>query len=342
MRIKLTVLSPIHIGSGEEISPTEYFIDGNKFIRIDMNGLFNDSRFGGYFESFISNAKNQRYLGDLVKNRDLLLHYPLYSFNLSPGVDNLKNKIAVKAFVKSAGRVYIPGSSLKGSLLSAIIWKKGKEAKIKDIKDLTSILDIIIGNISNRPLNNKFKFSRWLDVSDSELKFPSEVLELSLIKVENLLVAQRKIQSIPVLCETLKRGITFETEFKSCLVYDGKIIDEFGKLSELDILKACHEFYSKIYEKEKYFGNQKLKLPDLPSNLDYFLVRLGQGSTCLSTSLLILAEGLGINNYEVKRPPIKGRHLPPIKPGEFPRTKKLVQNQPKGLSMGWAKIEKIE
>lgn len=318
MKIRLKVLTPIHIGSGEEISPVEYLVQDNKFIRINMQTLFEDKEFKPLMDKFIIASQNQRYIGDLLPE-ELLLKHSLYSLNISS--KERFNFINVKSFIKSANRVYIPGSSLKGAILSAVIWKKAKEKRIKNIDK--SLIDIIIGEISNRPLHNKF--SRWLDVSDSSFRSPSESLELSLVK----LVGSENKRQLPILYETLKEGITFDFEIKTSV----DSIDKFGKLSEEEILNAVDEFYKKVLQKEKEFKFSQ-KLPDCKIS---FLIRIGQGSTCLSTSFLILAEDLGIN-YKLFRPSIGRRKIPPLYPGEQPQTRKLVNGE---LSLGWAKIERL-
>lgn len=317
MKIKIGVLTPLHIGSGEEISPLEYLIDGNTFFRIDMDGLFSDPEFEPLKEKFIELAKNTRYIGSILP-KSLLLKHILYSINIHPSAKN-SNPIAVKSFIKSAGRVYIPGSSLKGSILSAILYKKAKEEKITEIKK--DILNLI-GKVSHSPLNNEF--SRWLDITDSDFKLPSECLELVLAKV----IGSKRGSSLPIFYEVIKPGTIFTTEIKTSL----NSIYKFGKLSEEEILKSADEFYKKIYEKEK---NSKLSqlLPSIPE--DGFLLRLGQGSTCLSTSFLILAEELGIKDYKVHRPKIRGRKLPPIKPGEEPSTRKLISGN---IPLGWIEV----
>ncbi|MCM8826476.1 MAG: hypothetical protein NC904_03045 [Candidatus Omnitrophica bacterium] len=71
MKIKLKILTAVHIGSGQEISPIEYIFYDDKFIRIDMDGLFTDPEFKPLQEKFINSAKFQRYIGDLLP-KDLL------------------------------------------------------------------------------------------------------------------------------------------------------------------------------------------------------------------------------------------------------------------------------
>lgn len=322
MKVKIKILTPVHIGSGNEISPAEYLIDNEKFIRLDVDNLFKSEDFKQYINKYVKEASTgNRYIGDIIHNKEILKGYALYTVNINKSAkDYLKShKTNVKSFIKSAGRVYIPGSSLKGSILSAIIWKKAKEKSVKEISK--NLLDIILNDISNSSIN---KYSHWLNVTDTDLKLPVDSLELSLI---NLMGASTG-RSIPILCETIKPGTIFTFELKTSI----DSFYKFGKLSETEIINAVNEFYRVVYNKETEY-KIKQELPKLQANT--FLIRLGQGSTCLSTSYLILAEDLNIDKYKIFRPKVKGKKLPPIKPGEQPWTRKLISST---IPLGWCEI----
>ena len=309
MKIQLRILTPTHIGSGEAISPLEYLVNDNKFIRLDMDGLFRDPDFKPRTEKFIQLSKSQRYIGKLLPN-DLLLRHSLYSLDISSGAKGA-NPIEVKSFVKSAGRVFIPGSSLKGSILSGIMEKVLKEKGERRLRNFPELLDQVLSKMSTRCHG---RFSRWLNVGDSELKKSEETLELSLAK----LVGARSGRQMSVFYETLKENIEFELEIKTALNND-----RWGKKSEGEILNIANEFYRKVYEKEKGFSQN---LPEVSP--DSFLFRIGQGSTAWSTSFLILAEELGIRNYTIQRPRFHRVSGPP-------RTRKLVTGT---KSMGWVEV----
>jgi len=307
MKVKLKALSFIHIGSGEEISPSEYYIADGDFIRLDMDRLFLDPEFEPMMEKFISSAASQRYIGDLLPS-DMLDRYPLYRIPIRGDAKSYMktNRTVVKSFVKSAGRVYIPGSSIKGSLLSAMIWhvlkgdkriKEKIESWICDRRVYQDLMDYAFRLLAGRDSPFRVgRFLHWLDVSDSNLKSPENCLEISLARVEG---AQRG-GKIPVLYEMLKPGQDFEFEIKPRETRYG--VDE--------ILRISNEFYGKVLERDK-----SENVPAEPN-----LIRLGQGSSAFSTSLLILAEELGITRYRV-RPP---------------RTRKRING---AFAMGWARIE---
>lgn len=324
MKIKLKALTPIHIGSGEEISPIEYIIintkegkicnnfeNANRFIRVNMDSLFGDPEFKPLMEKFIESAKEQRYIGELLPEK-LLLRHPLYKLEISFIKEKI-SPITIKSFIKSAGRVFIPGSSLKGSILSGVMYKILKDKKIQRFKSYIEHLGEVLSEISSQPITDNPQFSRWIDVKDSNLKSPEETLELSLTK----LVGARTQREMPILYETIKENTEFETEIIS---HSTKLIEE--------ILKMADEFYRKVYEKEKNF--QKQILPQISK--DSLLLRIGQGSTAWATSFLILAEELNIKNYTIQRPKFHKITGPP-------QTRKLITGT---KSMGWLEVSHVK
>ena len=311
MKIKLKIISPVHIGSGEEISPVEYLVDKDKFIRLNMEGLFKDKDFKKYQERFIERASYSRYIGDFIPP-EVLKSYPLYTIQISSEAERYlqEHKTVVKSIIKSAGRAFIPGSSLKGSILSGVMYGILKDKKNINLRDYSSLLDRVIGEISERPQNKRF--SRWLDVVDSDFKRPEEALQLSLAK----LVGARSEKEMPILYETIKEDIEFSSEIKTGL----NSVDKWGKLTEEKILKIADEFYRKVYTRS---AASAIALPEKG-----FLLRLGQGATAYSTSFLILAEELGIKNYTIQRPPFHRTFGPP-------KTKKLISGK---KPLGWTEI----
>ena len=320
IKLKIKILSPVHIGSGEEITPIEYLIDGNKFIKIDMDSLFTDEKFKQkkLIEDFIKkSSEGNRYIGDIVSN-DLLKKHTLYSIDISNTAKEYikSHKINIRAFIKSANRVYIPGSSLKGSILSGVIEQILSKKNINRFNNYEDHLRDVLNEITNG--EKLGKFSKWLDVRDSELKSVEESLEV--VKTE--IIGARSNRAIPVLYEALKTGMEFETEIRTQ-----------SQKNEKELLEMASNFYyKKVYEKEKKFFKEKninAQLPQLSNNT--YILRLGQGSTAWSTSFLILAEELNIRDYTIQRPRSHRISGPP-------RTRKLVSGT---ISMGWVEI-KIE
>ncbi|MBC7362148.1 MAG: type III-A CRISPR-associated RAMP protein Csm5 [Candidatus Aminicenantes bacterium] len=317
MKARIKVLTPVHIGSGQVISPSGYFIDKErgKFNVLNMDSLFRDKDFAKYRDDFIKQAASSRYIGDIIQDHNLLKRHVLYSTDIT--TEARGHKIEVKAFVKSAGRPYFPGSSIKGSVITALIYfalkelaTKGKKkeiealmANINDRKANDRLLDLAYGYLSGKNVLKKFehfsdqesdkskekfedKFLNLLDVSDSTYLSPRETL-----RVEKCLVqGARRGGNIPVLYETIKENVEaeFEIKKKKCQLEEGQI------------LKICDNFYRKVIKND----GLNLNLPEKPG---YYLLRVGQGATAFSTSMLILADEVGIKSYKVKRPRTRKR-----------------------------------
>ncbi len=313
MKVKLETLTPLHIGSGEEISPSEYFIDkdSGKFVRLNMDDLFRDPLFGIHMDRFISEASRQRYIGAIIEH-SLLKKYHIYSIPISGEARTYisNNKTNVKTVVKTAGRVFIPGSSIKGSILSALIWHVLKnnygphKARIdefltkppgnirEEAETYNELLRLSLSIIS--PNAKQGRFNQWINLSDSTTRSPEESIEIYVSKVKG----GRRGSDLPILYEAIKIGQTFELE----------IVKTGAKFNEKEILKIVHDFYLKV---AKHDG--------VDVGTEPYLFRLGQGSTAYATSLLILADDLKIKGYRVKPP----------------RTRKRIEGE---IPMGFARL----
>ncbi|MGB9628154.1 MAG: type III-A CRISPR-associated RAMP protein Csm5 [Thermodesulfobacteriota bacterium] len=301
MKIKVEILTPVHIGSGEEISPSEYYIDkdSGKFSCLNMDALFLDPLFKNYMDRFISEVSKQRYIGSIIEH-SLLKKHPLYTIPISGEAKSYiaNNQTNVKALVKTAGRVFIPGSSVKGSILSAVMWHilknnyavnrakihelmiKQPQNRREELEDYNELLRLSLSLIV--PNSKQGRFSQWLSISDSTYKSPQESIEIYLSRVKGA----RRGGELPILFEGIKKGQIFKME----------LLKVGSKLDEKEILEIVHTFYLRVAE---YDGVNVDKQP--------YLLRLGQGSTAYATSLMILANDLGIKDYRVSPPKTRKR-----------------------------------
>ncbi len=140
--------------------------------------------------------------------------------------------------------------------------------------------DFVFSHITHSAMSTRFV--QWMNISDSDLKSPEDSLEISLARVKGA----RRGGELPVLYETLKPDQSFEAE----------LLKVESRFSEKEILKIAHDFYLRVA------AHDRIDVPKEP-----YLLRLGQGSTAYSTSLLILAEELGIKNYRVAPPRTRKR-----------------------------------
>jgi hypothetical protein len=288
--VELEVLTPTHIGGGTDINPTEYWIDEG-LARVQMNSLFADHSFTPYLEAFIANAASERYIGQHLPS-DLICRHIRYQVPMAPDARQyiVQHQVVIKEYIKSAGRPFIPGSSIKGSILSALMYcvlgeecrslgsRESIEQCISNEKGFVRLLDMTIGGLKNQGSAKRDRFSRWIDVSDSNLSQP----EKSLNVYYSELVGTRK-GSLPILFEGLVPG----TKWMFSLATG----PEFRfRLDE--VLEITNAFYRAVWKKSGIRENP-------PEN--GFLLRLGQGSSAWATSLLLFAEAVGLK-YTMKSP----------------------------------------
>lgn len=305
MKLKLEVLTPVHISSGSEISPSGYYIDKKSTLLnvVNMDGLLADPAFRIYEQEFINNASRSRYLGAIIKeDHNLLSRHVLYSLPTTTEF-RAANTINIKAFIKSAGRVYIPGSSIKGAIISALLYQAlldlGNRIDLSQLLSssrksaydelLGTCYDYLSGNTQafrartdDRGEIGQKKFINLLSVSDTSQLKPEQCLRADICQV----TGSRSSRAIPIMYETLKKGSTFELELKNTRC----------KFSEKEILQICDGFYKKVAAKE-----------NLSYSKEPHLLRLGQGSSRFAVSFLIAAEELKISNYKLRPPKTRKR-----------------------------------
>ena len=124
------ILTPIHIGSGDELEPYDYLIKDNRFFKINLS-------------DFILNlsAEDQAEFNDLVATDLVRLRqfnkekvdtdkFSEYSADVSEAVVKLyqekvdipENRLIIAPFIRDLNRPFLPGSSLKGAIRTAVIY----------------------------------------------------------------------------------------------------------------------------------------------------------------------------------------------------------------------------
>ncbi len=156
MKYEIEVISPVHIGSGGAISPIEYVVEDN-FYRADMDRIFEDERFDT--NRFIEGAKGGAlYLGRFAS--ELAKEHVRYALDISHSTKtNLQGLIGsrsstVREFIKTKDDAYIPGSSIKGAIRTAILWWALKNNRVL-FENVERYLEILLNarNLSERIRN---------------------------------------------------------------------------------------------------------------------------------------------------------------------------------------------
>jgi CRISPR-associated protein Csm5 len=134
--MKVKVLSPVHIGSGERKTRMNFILKDNKayFINGDLiNSLINSQGLTDKFIQWATQRGNDisQFLRDYPMIERNLLENPLYVIPIKDIID----REVVLHIKDSENRFFIPGSSIKGAIRTALIYTVLAETK-PDINQL--------------------------------------------------------------------------------------------------------------------------------------------------------------------------------------------------------------
>jgi len=138
-KCKLIPLTPLHIGSGQDIEPHQYVVRNKKYYRIDIYNIFsklNDEEKEIFtekieegiipFRSYVAKIYKEEY-GFLYSGNVGDKFYTNYKKKIGGAKNkNDENMLIIKEFIQSMDNKYIPGSTLKGALRGAYLFENGE------------------------------------------------------------------------------------------------------------------------------------------------------------------------------------------------------------------------
>lgn len=370
--VQLTTLSPLFIGSGKTLSPYSDFIqEGNTLIYLDqkkIEAVISDKPelIDAYVKEIRRNMENTRAnvsLKDFITTR---LKLSLES------VTKQKRRLVgtigrqqLRQFISTAGRPFIPGSSLKGAFRTAVLYdwltndnvgkkilaefihfiekcdsndKKEREDAKEKIQDINIELKCF-GNISEDPF-------RFLHIADSNC---IESTALQACQVERVSIENDKSKYIPQPAECLGEKTNASFRITVQKPNQNTKFPFLDKMEISELLKKANAFYKEAIWREldeldgnKRFSSlfsfyEKLEKQIDGLNPNEAILRLGGGKTFFENSV-----GLAIDDYD------SGDHLetfllaikmPKYKKGFFPKTRTVVmENNNPFRPLGWIKL----
>ena len=163
MKIKLKTLTPVHIGTGKKLSELEFYNNH----RINFDKLF----------ELLAEEKQQEFFDWIDQNPQINVNDIQRKFNLKPsdiikkcGLYSLPSSFQrdLNEGVKdSSNKLFIPGSSLKGSLRTALIYKV--LASSSDKTFLSKFLDVLFKE-SNNLQGYSGKIKNFIKSADNSLE----------------------------------------------------------------------------------------------------------------------------------------------------------------------------
>ncbi|MBD3352570.1 MAG: type III-A CRISPR-associated RAMP protein Csm5 [Candidatus Lokiarchaeota archaeon] len=315
-KVSITGLSPIFIGSGDAYSQLDYIKDEHTVFILDRDSLWQDvpvEMIEDFTNQINTHFHNNIWKGDL---RQFFGDYGLDWKNYIKKklkLDSPIGKNEINQFIKTADTPYIPGSSIKGSLKTAVYYycllnnERLRDQLIDSLnrtrkkKDVYSTLESYLRRHDQpNPKNDLF---RGLMISDARLSHESESLSVKKSVIYHLY--DLKFHS-PVYHEVLEKDFQALCSIKiDDKLINSTFINEIRTTFDLNkenLIDAANEFTKRIIDFEiecfEYCDDSNLEgvltfykgLKNVSENLssNECLLRLGQGSSFIGTTMFLI------------------------------------------------------
>lgn len=369
--LRLKVVSPVHIGSvDQKLTPFEYIQQGQHVYQISdeklSQFLFQKKLIDAYISAVDREGHKFRLLEFLKNKRVNLTDADLLTISGGRKSRLLGNGLQdYRSFIRDGfGSLYIPGTSIKGAIRTAILYKVLSNYKIKDPDGFKrTIVDPIektepykfkkknsfewiqekwlenfrLGDKNNRPNTD---WLRMIHISDA---YPSTIIpETTLIPINILkkeipawkYKTENSWQKTTIWAECIPQNTFFELE----IVWDKKLLENFrSENNNFSLPQSIDEVLSNIkkwsddiisIEKDFARGND-LEIWYKNNNANF---RIGFGSGMISTTIAMLLP-------EKTRKLI--RNLAGKNKGEevAPKSRRVWLKDNQTIPLGWAVME---
>ena len=368
----IRTITPVHIGSGEEYLVSELIKEKNKYNRINLLK---------YFKSLENEDKQNKFIEDLCENNtiDAVSEDCIrYSFTLTSGADDFTNDNKINENIKVFNESYIPGSSIKGAIRTALLYKYFNDADINKLVVNDEINTSLINSYFQLDDDAKKDILKFLKISDSSTTKNLKVYKTSRARPRYSLDKKKNSKNKSKPKPNFKKGIPIYLEsiyltkdllsFSITMNYDEKTYDLLNfddkkiEMLKMDkILKAIYDFSNdlivheiKFCEKynlpklKKFYGNLKNKNDEKSP-----VLKIGYGSGLLATSLALKVKNSNSNLYkdikkiiladlEKENNELDDKKDKKISKDDFPISRIIIEKNNEDMSMGWIKLESCD
>jgi len=257
-KYKITTLSPIYIGSGEE-----YELNFNMLYKDGFVYIYDEFKIAEFFIS--KNIDLPTNLATLKENiekyKEQIIASNIYKRKIYTSFSNINKPLLEQ--VSSQNTPIITGSSIKGAIRTAYVYKMVKNGDFSNEQNRLQELDDemqnekdfnrqkelkkdkkeLIKKIDSLITHKTKSIFKHLKVSDSFIPIQTQVTKTINIKKEKSHQSNRdnKVQQIATFVEAIKSNQQFNIEIN--------VSDDYFK----ELIPVCNTFYKNLYDKE--FGN---------------------------------------------------------------------------------------
>lgn len=262
-KMKLTTLSPVFIGGGEfsDLSQLQYVLTGNQLKIVDETKFMSFLKKSNLLDKFINYVSNPQYNRNGKPISPTLSYwinqnFPNKELDIYSKIENVgevakRNLNYVRSFIKDKkNKPYIPGSSLKGAIRTAILshlistGKTQKEAEeiLKSQMNYIQISDSKSVDTKNL-MYRQTQHQQLISDINSKKRNGELKIDYKLMNVDN------------DLKEILREGIILSFH----ITLDNKFLFTIENL-----LNIINKFYTDVYNENKELNNIS---PDLKTNI---------------------------------------------------------------------------
>lgn len=369
MKCNIKVLSPVHIGSGEKYTASEYVKSKAKTKKGTILNIIKRIDVSNYFLS-LDDDRKEEFLRDLsnpnfnLKDFDKKIPNSYMKYRaINKSKKDISPSQEITEAIKTLNELYIPGSSIKGAIKSAVLYHELDDEMILNISR-----DVIRNNgrVDNRNytrwMNDIFSsrkaptpaqgdIMKFLQVSDSSsIKSPT-IYDVATVMASfrlghNEFYTRNKRSREPTLSylESIARGNNLSFEINNNYDYDVfKRLGLDGKKHLIDfdnIKKSMFIFSKSLISHELEFAEDYnidylykfySKL-EKQNSIDNPLLKIGAGSGFLSTTVGLKIKKYDENLFDKIRDGTRGKTYD----YSFPKSRKITQIG--GMPLGWVQL----
>lgn len=255
-KYKITTLSPLHIGSGEE-----YELNFNLLYKDGFIYIYDEFKLVEFFilKNIEIPTKIEALKENILRFKDEIIASNLHKRKIFSSFTQISKPVLEQ--VSTQNNAIITGSSIKGAIKTAYIYRMVQNDKFKKEQDTLHKLDDYIEKTKT--------IFRNLKISDSFTPLSTQIFKSINIKKEKSHQSKRgeKVNQIANFTESIKVGESTEITIN--------ISDKYFD----DLKTVCNEYYQLAFNKEfdNYFLN-KLKFPKINLKPNQFLLNIGRFS----------------------------------------------------------------
>lgn len=357
--IEIETISPLHIGGDSVLSSVGEFITTTNKIRYlntkeISNYLDENKLLDTYSDEIIQSAEGFDTLKALESLGLKIDNYITKELDFAPNSINVLHNNVLQIFIEAKEHKYIPGSSVKGMIKTALIYHYLKQNKhiLKKIEDEMLDIDIVKKDFNYKLIQIWEKYERQIfEIKEFNfLRFTdSEHIKNEYLQVEQL--KRQHIQSVDTegldwLAETvrpntlipLRMQILPQFSDNQSVLNSRNITDIFSLVNDYSLTMIDFEIIllnSSSYAGKKDLISKLVAIRDeiTQSQNDYAICRLGKGKTVyFNTILALLSSKIQKRLIEKLFKTEEGSTL-------FPATRVLTVNEE---MLGWIRIRETE